>query len=138
MGNKNQQPNIFNWQSTNPQTGFLPANNPSGSIPSGVNSGTMSGTSTIYSNIVEVSRMDNHGFEVAWTGTPVGTITVFVSNSGINWPSLTLGTIQQPAGVAGYYGLSLNQVPFKYVMFQYTNSSGSGSLSIYGQLKDLN
>lgn len=99
----------------------------------------MASTNTIYSNIIEASRMDNHGLEVAWSGTPTGTLTILVSSSGTNWPSLTFSpSLAQPSGGAGYYGLSLNQLPFKYIMFVYTNVSGSGSLSIVDQLKDLN
>jgi hypothetical protein len=139
MSGKNQSLITFNWQSTNPVTGFLPP--PviygGGSAPSGVSSGTMSSTNTIYSQILEKSRMDNIGIELAWTGTPTGTISVLVSVSGINFPALTF-PINQPAGSAGTTALSLNQLPFKYFMLQYTNASGSGLLMAYGQQQDLN
>lgn len=83
--------------------------------------------------------MDNVGHEVAWTGTPTGTLTVLVSNSGINWPALTFSpALTQPVGSANAIGINLNQIPYKYVMFQYVNASGSGTISIYSQLKDLN
>lgn len=139
MSGKNQYPSIFNWQSTNPQTGFLPANTSSGSIPSTVVLGTCSSTNTIYTNILEVSRMDNHGIEMAWTGTPTGTLTVVGSNSGLNWFSLTFNpALSQPTGSALVYGIDLNQYPWKYVMLQFVNESGSGTVAAYAQLKDLN
>lgn len=154
MSGKNQYPVILgtksttpqapgmSWQSTNPATGFLPLNNNTnsqGSVPSGVLIGAMSGTNTIYTQILDVSRMDNCGLEVTWTGTPTGTFTVQVSNSGINFYSLTFTpALTQPAGSSGGYAIDLNQLPFKYMMLQYSNTSGSGSLTVYAQMKDLN
>lgn len=83
--------------------------------------------------------MDNHGIEMAWTGTPTGTLTVIGSNSGLNWFSLTFSpALAQPAGAALVYGIDLNQYPWKYVMLQYVNASGSGTVAAYAQLKDLN
>lgn len=83
--------------------------------------------------------MDNQGLEVTWTGTPTGTFQVMVSNSGINFYALTFNPgLAQPSGSASGYAVNLNQLPFKYVMLQYTNASGSGSLTVYGQQKDLN
>lgn len=83
--------------------------------------------------------MDNQGLEVTWTGTPTGTLSVMVSNSGINFYSLTFNPVlTQPAGAAGGYAIDLNQVPFTYMMLKYVNASGSGTLTVYGQQKDLN
>lgn len=154
MSGKNQYPVVLgpnsttpqapglSWQSTNPATGFLPLNAYSGtqgSLPSGTLAGAMASTNTIYTQILDISRMDNCGLEVTWTGTPTGTITVNVSNSGINFYALTFSPVlTQPAGAAGGYAIDLNQLPFKYMMLKYVNSSGSGSLTVYAQMKDLN
>lgn len=142
MGHKNQFPTILNWQSTDPATGFLPLNNNTagkGSIPSGTKTGTMSGTSTIYSNIIDTSRMDNVGVEVTWTGAPVGTISVLGSVSGIKFYALTFSpSLGQPAGTADGYLIDLTQYPFTYYMIKYVNASGSGTLTVYSQFKDLN
>ncbi len=142
MSGKNQAPIVFNWQSTSPVTGFLPPNAKTqniGSLPSGTLGGVMTGTSTIYSQIIDISRMDNLGLEVTWTSTAIGTFSVMVSNSGINFYSLTFNpALAQPAGTAGGYAIDLNQVPFKYMFLKYANSSSSGVLTVYGQQKDLN
>ena len=142
MSGKNQYPQVFNWQSANPATGFLPVNSNTsniGSVPSGTLAGTMSSTNTIYSQIIDISRMDNQGLEVVWTGTPTGTFSVMVSNSGINFFALTFNpALAQPAGSASGYAVNLNQLPFKYMMLKYVNASGSGVLKVYGQIKDLN
>jgi hypothetical protein len=99
----------------------------------------MASTNTIYSNILDISRMDNIGAEVNWSGTPTGTLSVMVSNSGVSFSALTFSpALTQPTGSAGGYVINLNQLPFKYLMFQYINASGSGILTIYLQSKDLN
>lgn len=140
MSGKNQFPNQFNWQSVNPQTGFIP--NPTfggGSKPSGILTGAMASMNTIYTNIIERSRMDNHFIELSWTGTPTGTITVLVSDSGLSWPSLTFTpAFTQPSGSAAYEGLSIALLAAKYIMLSYTNASGSGSLTAYLQSCDVN
>lgn len=142
MSGKNQAPVVINWQSTSPITGFLPLNANTinkGSVPSGTLAGTMSSTNTIYTNIIDVSRMDSIGLEVTWTGTPTGTITVQASNSGVNFYALTFSpALAQPAGSAGGYVVDLQLYPFKYMMIQYVNASGSGSITAYCQVKDLN
>lgn len=141
MSGKNQFPVVFNWQATSPVTGFMPLFPPGtgGSTPSGTIAGAMASTNTIYSQILEQSRMDNIGLEVNWTGTPTGTFSVMVSNSGINFYALTFNpTLTQPTGSASGIAVNLNQLPFKYVMLKYVNASGTGTLTVYGQSKDLN
>jgi len=132
----------MSWQSTNPATGFYPQNmtvQQQGSAPSGLLNGAMASTNTIYTQIVDVSRIDNCGLEVTWTGTPVGVFQVMVSNSGINFYALTFNpALSQPAGSASGFAINLNQLPFKYFMLQYTNTSGTGVLTAYAQVKDLN
>lgn len=141
MSGKNQYPFQFNFQSTDPATGFLPTNSlySGGSNPSGVLVGVMTSTNTIYSNIINISRIDNSGLEVTWTGTPTGTITIMCSNSGIKFYDLTFSPLLgQPAGSAGGYLIDLKQIPFTYMYFKYVNASGSGTITVYGQNKDLN
>lgn len=140
MSGKNQFPFTFNWQAANPQTGFLPNNNPSGSIPSGTLTGAMASTNTIYSNIIDVSRFDNLGLDLSWTGTPTGTLSVIGSVGGASWFTITGfdPPITQPAGSADKTGVSMNQYPWKYIMLKYVNASGTGVLSALMQGKDLN
>lgn len=142
MSGKNQAPVVLNWQSTNPATGFLPLNNNTagkGSAPSGNLLGAMAATDQIWSNIIDVSRMDNIGLGVSWTGTPTGTFAVQGSNDGAIFFDLTFDpALTQPAGSAGSYGIDLNQFPWKYLLLTYTNASGTGSLLTTMQVKDLN
>lgn len=99
----------------------------------------MASTNTIYSQIIDISRMDNIGLEVNWAGTPIGTFSVLVSNSGVNFNTLTFDpALGQPAGSAAGEAVNITQLGFKYMMLKYVNSSGSGTLTVYGQVKDLN
>lgn len=139
MSGKNQYISLFNWQATTPVTGFLPTHPFGGSTPSGTTSGTMASTNTIYSNIIDVAKMDNIGIELNWTGTPTGTISVLCSVSGANFYSLTFTpSLTQPNGSVGGQLVNINQLPFRYIMLSYVNVSGSGSLTAYAQFKDLN
>jgi uncharacterized membrane protein len=143
MSGKNQVPLVANWQSVSPVIGFLPLNantQGKGSIPSGVLTGTMSGTNTIYSNIFDVSRMDDLYLEVAWTGSSVGVFSILASVSGVNFNTLTFGAVPlaQPIGVDGGYGVNIALQGFKYILLQYVNASGVGVLTVNLQEKDLN
>lgn len=111
----------------------------------------MSSTNQINSAVQNVQNFDNLGLEIAWTGTPTGTITV---NGAINNPHLTPYSdtnpipannaltfdpvLNQPGGSAGGYLIDLNQFPFPYIQVQYVNASGSGTLNVYIFEKDLN
>ena len=133
MGHKKRLSFAFNWQSATP----VPFN--SNTALTGVLTGTMSGTNTIYSNIQDISNTDNQGLEITWSGTPTGTISVLCSESGLYFYPLTFNpAITQPAGSAGGYLIDLNQVPWRYVMVQYVNASGSGVLTMWLGSKDLN
>lgn len=141
MSINNQGPIVFNFQSTSPVVGFFPYRGFGGSAPSGSASGSMSGTNTIYSQIFDLQKMDGVGLVLAWTGTPVGTISVIVGagdNNGANFGPLTgfNPAITQPAGAAGTSPIQCSPLKFRYFYLQYTNTSGSGSLTAYGQQKD--
>lgn len=141
---KAQFPSVFNWQTTSPVTGFLPGPGPNQSVAgnsplSGVLAGVMTGTSTIYTNILGLRQSDNQGIELTWTGTPTGIIQVMVSNSGINFYALTYNPIlAQPAGSAGGYVIANIGIPFQYCFLQYANASGTGTITAYCQCKANN
>lgn len=138
MGHKNQFPIVFNWQATQPVVNPQPANQ-TGTAPSGTLAGAMASTNTIYSQVIEKSRIDNIFLELTWTGTPTGTFQVMASASGQYFYALTfVPALTQPNGSASGIAINLTQLAAKYIMLQYTNSSGTGSLYVYGQAQDLN
>ena len=138
---KAQFAQVFNWQSNDPRLTFQPiqANSSSGNSPkSGVSAGVMSGTSTIYSNILGIQQNDNYGITTSWSGTPTGTITYLISSDGVNFSSLTNSLVPNPSGTAAFYNYALRNCPFHYLMIEYVNASGTGSLTITSQQKANN
>jgi len=138
---KNQFSHTLNWQATDPRTAFLPVNynqNSGGSAPSGTLTGAMASTNVVYSNILEISRIDNIGVEAGWTGTPTGVLAILVSNSGVNWAAPVISSaLSQPAGSASNIYRELTNCGAKFIMATYTNTSGTGVLSVTLQLKNL-
>lgn len=99
----------------------------------------MSGTNTINSDATNIENLDNVGYEVSWSGTPIGTISVQCSVDGNSYFDLTFDPVlAQPAGSSGGYLINLNQVPFKWVRVSYTNTSGAGALTVKIIGKDIN
>ena len=84
--------------------------------------------------------MDNIGIGMVYTGTPTGTLSVMASSDGANFFALSgfNPAITQPTGSALVTGIALEPFPFRYLMLQYLNTSGSGTLAATAQLKDLN
>jgi len=99
--------------------------------------GVMTGTNVLTSAALPFENEDNMGIQLQWTGNPVGTFKVLVSNNGVSFYSLSM-TLGAPAGSADGFVISLNQVPWKWVQLQYTNSSGVGVLNAWTLGKDLN
>lgn len=139
MGHINQFLLTFDFQSTDPRIKFFPRPaNQTGSVLSGNPNGAMASTNTIYSQIVEKSRQQLFYLTVAWTGTPTGTFQVLGSADGINFNALTFNpALAQPAGSPGGYGIDV-QTSAKYILLEYMNSSGSGTLNVTGQFQNQN
>jgi hypothetical protein len=97
-----------------------------------IQSGSMTGTSTIASQSFDVSGFKSASFEFSWTGTPTGTITIIgsISNSSF-FPFTFSPNLVQPAGSAGGFLVSLDELPYPYLKVQYVNSSGSGTLDVW-------
>lgn len=98
----------------------------------------MSGTSTLTSQITEIRGFDNIAYEVDFSGTPIGTFTVEVSNSydpitnpNATFVVLVLSPTPVASGSSGVIGIDINQSGFKYIKLTYTNTSGSGVLQAY-------
>ncbi len=135
----------LNWNTTDPALTYLPIPGPGSTTArnsqplSGVTAGVMTGTNTIWSNIIGLQQMDVTGIEVAWTGTPTGTLSVLVSNSGINWPALTFNpTLVQPSGSASSIFIQLSPIGASEFYLKYVNASGSGTITAYLQNKAFN
>lgn len=141
---KAQFPTKFNWQTTSPVTGFLPTPGPGSDTAgnsrplSGVVSGTMSGTNVIYTNILGIRQLDNQGIQVDWTGTPSGSLEFMISTDGATFHLLTNSTQPNPTGSAAGFCYAIQNLPFQYMFIQYTNASGSGTITASAQNKANN
>jgi hypothetical protein len=116
-----------------------------------INSGTMTGTSTLTSDVTDIRFLDDIGVQMIWTGSPVGNFQIQVSadyapgkevgsgpaNPG-NWTPLTLTywngvafvtstSVPTTYGPPYYFDLVLLSAPWIRVV--YTNTSGSGVLT---------
>jgi hypothetical protein len=91
-------------------------------------------------------------YDLAWTGTPVGTFQVQVSNTYAqapngtvtnagNWTTLPssafTGTYPVPAGAPGNGFLDVVGTEAAWVRLQYTATSGAGTLTVLAAAKDL-
>lgn len=92
-------------------------------------SSAMSGTATITSNAVDVSNFQSTSFQPVWTGTPTGTFKVLVSIDGVNYSDLGASVTGNPAGSASNTYIPVYASCAKWMKLQYTNASGSGTLS---------
>lgn len=104
----------------------------------------MTGTATLTSTIVPVDFLDNGSFQCVWTGTPVGSFFVDVTNYDINnpnitivWSQITLSSVPAASGSAGDGTINLNQLPFRWIRLRYVNSSGTGTLNVVANVKEL-
>ena len=101
--------------------------------------GVMTGTNTIQSIPMSIENVDNIRIQLAWTGTPTGTISVQMSGDGVQYDALTFNPLlAQPAGAPGQYAIEINQTGALSMILQYVNASGVGALTASYTAKDLN
>lgn len=102
-------------------------------------SGVMTGTNVITSNPTNIENLDNIGFQITWTGNPVGSFQILCSIDGVNYVPLSFGPpLTSPSGTAGSFLVNLTELPYPWIELQYTNTSGVGALTAWICGKDLN
>src|ERR1700677_1339676 len=99
-------------------------------------------TTNVTSTVVETRNQDNIGFQLNWTGTPVGTFSFQVSmdyfqdlngnvvNPG-NWTTLPVTPAITAAGSANTAYVDINQTSSPYMRVVYTAGSSTGTLTVY-------
>lgn len=95
-----------------------------------IKDGDMSGDIT--SIPLEIRLQDNIGFQLIWTGTPVGTFDVQISADKIIWNSIPLATIISANGTADTAYIDLMQLSAFYIRLVYNRTSGTGILNAQG------
>ena len=107
----------------------------SGAAVSGDMSADITGPSTI------LDKVDQVCFDVSWTSTTaVGVISIQGSNTGVDstFKDLTFNPVlTQPASNSGGYLINLALIPFTYIRFKYTRTSGTGTMVVTMSAKGL-
>jgi hypothetical protein len=85
-------------------------------------------TSTYTSPSQQLAFMINACIQAVFTGTPVGTLDLQVSNDNVNWTVYT-GSSTTVNG-AGSFAWLLADIGFPWIQVVYTASSSTGSLSV--------
>lgn len=91
------------------------------------------------SDITILAQKTGASYDLVWTGAPVGTFSVEISNSvtqgsdgaitGGNWTPVTLSTAITAAGTADNAFINLAGLEAYAVRLVYTRTSGSGSVT---------
>lgn len=91
-----------------------------------ITAGDMSGN--LSSLAIDISSLNNCSVQFTWSGTsPVGTVSVKISNDGVNFDNLSA-----PVAVSGNSGTKVikdSGTGYKFIQAVYTFTSGVGSLT---------
>jgi hypothetical protein len=83
-------------------------------------------------NIISPSQqltfMMNCAIQALWTGAPVGSLSLLISNDNITFSSYTGSTT--PVDGPGNFMWNILTTPYPYIQVLYTFASGSGALNI--------
>lgn len=88
--------------------------------------GNMSGNLT--SSSQNLIQMQIASIQAVWTGSPIGALSLNISNDNVNWTAYTGSTTV--VNGAGNFIWNLLSNGYNYVQVVYAASSGSGSLNI--------
>lgn len=83
---------------------------------------------------INILHVDRISFGIAWTGNPVGTVSIQTSNDGIDWTNIN--STMTPAGVPDY-DYEQEEVFGRLVRLSYSRTSGSGTLKAYLVAKSI-
>lgn len=97
-------------------------------------------TTTVHSAPENISQVSYIGFDISWTGAPVGSFSVEVSNTfqlypggqteaAGNWTALTLSAPVAAAGTSGNAFIDIDGVSSTWIRLTYTAASGTGTLN---------
>lgn len=105
---------------------------------------------SITSPPTNINRLPGLAYQVVWTGSPVGTFTVQVSNDYVegpqrevlnagNWDDLPTssfsGTYPVPAGSPGHGMLDIVGTEVAWIRLVYNSTSGTGNLTVIPSAK---
>jgi hypothetical protein len=87
-------------------------------------------TTTVTSLVTIIQNTSKVSYDISWTGTPVGTFSVQVSNTNPgNWTPLTLSAPTTATGAPGNGFIDIDQIASYAIRLQYAPTSGTGTLN---------
>lgn len=97
-------------------------------------------TTSITSAVTVIQNLSQIGYDISWTGTPVGTFSVQVSNTysqngagqvlnAGTWTTLTLSAPTAAAGSAGNGYIDIDAMSAYAIRLVYTAGSSTGTLN---------
>lgn len=89
--------------------------------------------------VTVLDKVDQLCYQVQWTSAnAVGTISVQGSVDNVTFHDITFDPeLTQPNSNNGGYLINLALIPFTYVRFKYTRSSGTGSMTVTMSVKGV-
>lgn len=95
---------------------------------------------SVTSVVTIIQNLSQVGYDVSWTGTPVGTFSVQVSNTYTQnaagqvlnpgtWTTLTLSNVPAAAGSAGNGYIDIDAISAFAIRLVYTAGSSTGTLN---------
>lgn len=96
--------------------------------------------STLHSSPINIRQLSFVGFDINWTGAPVGTFSVEVSNTyqqnpngsvrvAGNWTALTLSAPIAATGAADNAFIDIDAISASWIRLSYNSTSGTGNLN---------
>jgi hypothetical protein len=97
-------------------------------------------TGTVISIPTGINKLSEIGYDISWTGSPVGTFSCQVSNTytqnaeGVtqnpgNWTSLILSSVPMATGTPGNGFIDIDATGAAWIRLVYTPTSGTGTLN---------
>jgi hypothetical protein len=97
-------------------------------------------TTSVISVVTLIQNTSQIGYDISWTGAPVGTFSVQVSNTYSlnadgsvrnpgNWTTLTLSTIPTVTGTPGNGYIDIDAISSFAIRLVYNATSGTGTLN---------
>lgn len=89
---------------------------------------------------INAQQMSGLGFDISWTGSPVGTFGVQVSNTYVqspggvvenpgSWNNIVLSTVPTAAGTPGSAFINVAEIQGLWLRLNYVATSGTGVLN---------
>lgn len=96
-----------------------------------ISAGSMTGTSTINSTVMDLDQHLGVGCQAIWSGTPNGTVKLQASNdigTASNWTDVPNDSTTI-SGSAGSSIWTIDPVEYRWLRVTYTNTSSTGTLN---------